>query len=294
MKTLTEKQLEKIILDTCYDAGRYVKERAFGELETQWKKKDDPVTKLDREAEQIIRKAITKHIDATIYGEEYGQSRGKSGITIYVDPIDGTKSFVKKEFFSSTSIAAEINGEIMFGCVYDFMRGIMYFANREGAFITYNGKTSKLPMKDIPKLSKPAIYFRDSDDGEKDLSEEFDGPYNVRKQIGSIALTMAQLASGSYNGMILSPLKHVGTHDIAAGYYIMKQAGVYITNYKLEPFDHKKPLEGIIALDKRVKKDAVEIIKDNTDPQRIAQLEREREDSVLRAYAACEERRRYD
>lgn len=60
-------------------------------------RKDDrsPVTLADRTAESLLRDLIAaRHPDDAIVGEEHAAVGGTSGRTWYLDPIDGTKSFV--------------------------------------------------------------------------------------------------------------------------------------------------------------------------------------------------------
>ena len=54
-----------------------------------------PVTHLDLKFEKIIKKIIRKFfIDHNIVGEEFGAENLNSDYTWYIDPIDGTKSFL--------------------------------------------------------------------------------------------------------------------------------------------------------------------------------------------------------
>ncbi len=56
---------------------------------------DSPVTRADREAEQLLREWIAERFpDDAIVGEEFGESPGESGFCWILDPIDGTKSFI--------------------------------------------------------------------------------------------------------------------------------------------------------------------------------------------------------
>ena len=117
-----------------------------------------------------------------------------------------------------------------------------------------NNHEQKLPIKDI-KFTKSTITFANNNDKylkrlEKDLPDGF----NSRTSAGSIALVMAQLALGSYDALIMQPFKKNGitdTCDIAAGYYIMKQAGINITDYHLNDYDYKSPSNGIIAINNK-------------------------------------------
>jgi len=55
----------------------------------------DPVTIADREAEQAMRDVLAiKRPDDAIFGEEFGRTKGSSGLTWLLDPIDGTRAFI--------------------------------------------------------------------------------------------------------------------------------------------------------------------------------------------------------
>jgi histidinol-phosphatase len=65
-----------------------------------------PVTIADREAERAIRRILQAALpDAAIYGEEFGLEGKHGGLLWLVDPLDGTKSFVRRTPFFSTQIA---------------------------------------------------------------------------------------------------------------------------------------------------------------------------------------------
>lgn len=55
----------------------------------------DPVTAADREAETAMRAVLAdRRPDDAIFGEEYGQQPGTSGLTWVLDPVDGTRAFL--------------------------------------------------------------------------------------------------------------------------------------------------------------------------------------------------------
>ena len=75
-----------------------------------------PVTVADREAEQAIRKLLHAALpEASIYGEEYGLDGARDGLLWLVDPLDGTKSFVRRTPFFSTQIALMEGDELILG-----------------------------------------------------------------------------------------------------------------------------------------------------------------------------------
>lgn len=82
----------------------------------EWKADATPVTIADREAEQAIRAVLAKALpQAAIYGEEYGLQGARDGLLWLVDPLDGTKSFVRRTPFFSTQIALMDRGQLVLG-----------------------------------------------------------------------------------------------------------------------------------------------------------------------------------
>jgi len=82
----------------------------FGNADLAVETKDDgsPVTEADKAAERYIREQIERVApDSSLVGEEEGSSQGPSGLTWYIDPIDGTKGFARGVPLYATLIAVE-------------------------------------------------------------------------------------------------------------------------------------------------------------------------------------------
>ncbi len=75
-----------------------------------------PVTEADRRAEQAIREVLAARFpDYGFYGEESGRHGAEGRPLWLVDPLDGTKSFVRDTPFFSTQIALLREGELVLG-----------------------------------------------------------------------------------------------------------------------------------------------------------------------------------
>jgi histidinol-phosphatase len=82
----------------------------------EWKADATPVTVADREAERAIRAVLARALpQAAIFGEEYGLEGARDGLLWLVDPLDGTKSFVRRTPFFSTQIALMDRGKLVLG-----------------------------------------------------------------------------------------------------------------------------------------------------------------------------------
>ena len=98
-------------------AGEAVIRRHYlGNLDVRLKADQTPVTIADVQAEQAITSVIQRRFpDHDIYGEETGRRHAASDYLWLIDPIDGTKSFVRQYPFFSTQIALMHRGQLVAG-----------------------------------------------------------------------------------------------------------------------------------------------------------------------------------
>ncbi len=96
--------------------------------------KDDltPVTQADREAEAVIVESLSAASpDIGFLGEELGR-RGPQERRWIVDPIDGTRNFVRRIPVWATLVALEEAGEVTVGVIHNPVTGELYAARRGG------------------------------------------------------------------------------------------------------------------------------------------------------------------
>lgn len=103
----------------------------------QQKSNQTPVTEADLAAENVIREVIAGRFpDHAFWGEETGRSGGAADVLWLVDPIDGTRGFVRGYPFFSTQIAAMADGELVAGVSAAPIYGETAWAARgAGAFL---------------------------------------------------------------------------------------------------------------------------------------------------------------
>jgi len=107
-------------LTTALDAARagaeVIRHYYQRNLQVTLKADKSPVTQADVETEQVIRRIIGERFPAHgFYGEETGQSSVDAEYLWLVDPIDGTKAFVREYPFFSTQIALMHRGRLIVG-----------------------------------------------------------------------------------------------------------------------------------------------------------------------------------
>ena len=114
-----------------------------------------PVTQADVECEQAIRRIILEQFpEHGFYGEETGRTQEDADYLWLVDPIDGTKGFVRQYPFFSTQIALLHNDQIIVGVSCGTMMDELAWAEKgQGAFL--NGK--RLAVSNIDDPDRAAV-----------------------------------------------------------------------------------------------------------------------------------------
>ncbi len=103
------------------------------DLKIDTKPDSSPVTDADRGAEWTMRDIIRLEAPQdSIVGEEFGQERGVSGYTWYLDPIDGTESFIRGVPLYGTMVGIEFNNEPIAGAISFPALGELVFGGQEG------------------------------------------------------------------------------------------------------------------------------------------------------------------
>ena len=123
-------------------------------VEVTLKPDGSPVTEADREAEQAIVEVLGRTFPEYGYlGEELG-ARGSKEIRWIIDPIDGTRNFVRGIPIWAVLIALEERGEITAGLIHNPVGGEFYRARRgRGAFLG----EERLRVSDMSSLDKSTL-----------------------------------------------------------------------------------------------------------------------------------------
>lgn len=124
-------------------------------LQVTLKADKSPVTQADVETEQVIRAIIGQRFPTHgFYGEETGQSSLDAEYLWLVDPIDGTKAFVREYPFFSTQIALMHRGRLIAGVSSAPVYGELAYAEvGRGAWLN----EQPLKVSDIASIETAAI-----------------------------------------------------------------------------------------------------------------------------------------
>jgi len=126
----------QLALDATREAGQFALGYFDQNVAVEWKDDRSPVTVADRGAEEMLRKTLLgKFPDDGFLGEEFGAHAGTSGYRWIIDPIDGTRSFVRGVPIWATLVGLEYKGELLAGITYMPALDQTYRALRgDGAF----------------------------------------------------------------------------------------------------------------------------------------------------------------
>jgi myo-inositol-1(or 4)-monophosphatase len=111
----------EFITETAYLAGRLTLAHYQTGVRADFKADRSPVTLADRSAEQLVRQRIEARFPGhAIIGEEFGVSEAAQGASHrwIIDPIDGTKSFLRGVPLFAVLIGLEIEGRVEVGAAY--------------------------------------------------------------------------------------------------------------------------------------------------------------------------------
>ena len=115
------------------------------DLQVRSKSDDSPVTAADEAADAIISAGLRDAFpDVPLVTEEQAASHGQDVQTfLIVDPLDGTKEFIKRRGEFTVNIAYVENGVPIRGVVYAPAIGRMFFTGADGATVEETGAFDK-------------------------------------------------------------------------------------------------------------------------------------------------------
>jgi myo-inositol-1(or 4)-monophosphatase len=146
--------------ETAFLAGRLTLGYFQTDIHPDYKDDDTPVTVADRKAEELIRARIeSKYPQHAIVGEEYGQKQdSQSSHCWFIDPIDGTKSFIRGVPLYAVLLGLEIEGNVQVGVAYfPAMDEMLAAATGQGCW--WNGRRSY--VSELSHLHRAYVVYSD-------------------------------------------------------------------------------------------------------------------------------------
>jgi histidinol-phosphatase len=147
----------ELAVEAARRAGQVAARYFDGNFQVEWKSDQSPVTVADREAEQSLRTALQAAFPQDGFlGEEFGDTPGSSGFRWIIDPIDGTRNFVRGIPIWATLVGLEYRGEQIAGVVDVPCLGHTYRALRgDGAY----RNERRIRVSHVADLGEAMVFY---------------------------------------------------------------------------------------------------------------------------------------
>ncbi|MBL8793712.1 MAG: histidinol phosphate phosphatase [Planctomycetia bacterium] len=144
-------------VETAEQAGQLALRYFDADVQIEWKADESPVTVADREAESLLRSTLLARFPHDGFlGEEHGDKPGSSGYRWIVDPIDGTRNFVRSIPIWGTLVGLEYQGEMIAGVVVaPALRQTWRALRGDGA---YRGER-RIRVSDVTTLQQSTVFY---------------------------------------------------------------------------------------------------------------------------------------
>jgi 3'(2'), 5'-bisphosphate nucleotidase len=248
-----ERELE-VARQVARAAGRVIMEIYGGEHEVQWKGYDDPVTKADHAASELIVKELRRQFPGDgVLSEEAPDdaSRLDKRRLWLIDPMDGTKQFVERIGEFSVMIGLAVEGVARLGVVYHPTADRLYYAAPGiGAFVEEPLTTKRLRVSPLSDPSRAIVAMSRSHHSPSiDRARALLGVTETLRS-GSVGLKFGLIAEARAH-LYFNLSGRTNHWDTCAPEAILREAGGRVTDTTGAPLGYNTPeirnLRGIVA-----------------------------------------------
>lgn len=246
-QTINYDILAETLYETSLEAGRKIMDIFAQDFDVVYKDDKSPVTEADEAAEKIILRDLRIVApDIPIIAEEQasaGEIPDVADVFWLVDPLDGTKEFVKKGTDFTVNIALIENGAPTFGIVYAPALGRMFVAKtpqtaiqmdvREGRFL---GEEKTITVRDVPEKGITAVASKSHRDDQTNAFLEKLGVTDIVSTGSSLKFCL--VAAGEAD--IYPRFGPTMEWDTGAGHAVLNAAGGTVKNPDGTIFQYKK------------------------------------------------------
>jgi len=135
-KQINYKEILDVVLPTSIEAGKVIMDiYETDDFNVEFKSDSSPLTKADKASNTLICEALSKHFPYyAILAEESADdlSRLRERYCFIVDPLDGTKEFIKRNGEFTVNIALAFDGNVVLGVIYIPCTKTLYYAYKGG------------------------------------------------------------------------------------------------------------------------------------------------------------------
>ncbi|MFV0492926.1 MAG: 3'(2'),5'-bisphosphate nucleotidase CysQ [Pseudorhodobacter sp.] len=211
---------------------------ASPDFDVRAKSDNSPVTEADLAADAVITAGLQKAFpDIPLITEEQAESHDLTASTfLIVDPLDGTKEFVKRRGDFTVNIAYVENGIPLRGVVYAPAKGRLFYTRADGRAVEESGDLAKDvtgPLREI-RVSRPdngALMVVASKSHRDAATDAYIAKYAVKDMTSAgSSLKFCLVATGEAD--LYPRLGRTMEWDTAAGDAVLRGAGGRVVDFR--------------------------------------------------------------
>lgn len=237
-----------------------------GDLEVELKAGDEPVTVADRHASRVVVEGLTAAFpdDVVISEEKQDDLRRLDAERVwYIDPIDGTKDYIRGEDGFCVMIGLTVGHRPAAGVIYQPVGDRIYWgAQGHGSWMQAPGaEPRRIHVSDVSGVDE--IRFVASKSHRGGEIDQVKSALGIRNElnIGSVGLKLALIALGERD-LYVNPYPKCKTWDTCAPEVLLREAGGLMTDVHGQPLrydqrEQNRP-QGMVATNGRIHEAVVE------------------------------------
>lgn len=200
------------------------------DFQPEAKADNSPLTRADKNAHEVIT-AILKQTSIPVLSEEGGtipyEERKQWEYLWIVDPLDGTKEFLKRNDEFTVNIALVHSGRPVLGVLVPPVSGDVYYASPTGAFVIRNNNHLSLPLRRSVDSSAPGLRIVASRSHMNEETQRFIGKLQAPTLVSrGSSLKFMMLAEGEAD--IYPRFAPTMEWDTAAAHAIVNAVGLKV------------------------------------------------------------------
>ena len=216
-----------------------------GAIETEYKTGHDPVTEADRALDAVLRKELLRDGEGWLSEESVDDPiRLQRSRVWVVDPLDGTREFVKGIPEFCASIGFVENGRPVAGGIYNPATHETFLGSIDSG-VTYNGKPAQPSQR---KSLDGALVLASRSEVKRGEWKPFENCVFKIRPMGSVAYKLALVSAGLAD--VTFTLTPKNEWDVVGGAALVQSAGAFVSTLEKTTLtaNHRDPLlSGLLA-----------------------------------------------
>lgn len=231
------------VIEVAHEAGREIMAVYAGDFAVTYKGDRSPLTEADLAAQRVIAAGLAKIAPGIpLLGEESASTeitaRRQWRSLWLVDPLDGTREFVKRNGEFTVNIALIDGHEPVLGVLYGPAQQVLFAAARGCGAFTVDAHGDRRPLQAAKRAAAPPRVLGSRSHRDTSLDEVLGrlGSHELLR-VGS-ALKFGWLADG--RGDFYVRLSPTCEWDTAAGQAIAEEAGAHVVDLQGQPLRYNQ------------------------------------------------------